>query len=423
MMMRSQIVVTSFLCLLLLACGGGGGSAPPVGGGGGHTPSEPGLDPAPAAPDYWPTADWITDTPENRGFVSGAFDHLDTDATNDIPFYTSLLVVKDGYLVHESYHDAGSSSSVDASTRQQVWSITKSITSLITGRAVTLGDLDDLDAKVGDIFAEADSGLAASDARNAVSLRNVLMMRSGLEWNENKWLMQDVSKDPLFAPAPAECSASSIPLTCKILQRPLSYTPGSTWNYSTYDTHLISAFFTAKTGQTLESYGNTNLFSFLGINAGDMAWTTAAGATPQSFGGGLMGIRSRDLVKIGELVLHNGVWDGQPLISADWMAQSLTSQGTGAVAKFGVDNNPSGSNNTAINYAWQWWLRSGDEEAGLGSITAMGLGGQQMHIIRSKGLVVLVTSGFSLPDELFDPSRQEKVSQFIRNKILAKLSP
>jgi CubicO group peptidase (beta-lactamase class C family) len=214
-----------------------------------------------------------------------------------------------------------------------------------------------------------------------------------------------------------------MPLTCKILQRPLSYTPGTTWNYSTYDAHLASAFFTAKTGQTIEDYGNTHLFNYLGINTGDMGWTTASGTTPQTFGGGLLAIRSRDLIKIGELVLYNGVWDGQTLISPEWMSQSLTSQGDGDVAIFGGDNKPSGSHHQAINYAWQWWLRSGTDEAGLGAIVASGLGGQQMHIIRSKGLVVLVTSGFSTQSELQDPTRQDKVRQFIRNKILAKLSP
>lgn len=424
--MKIVKALTALTLAMLVACGGGGGSSVSAvsgGGGGSSTPSEPGLEPAPAAPAYWPTTDWSTDTPESRGFVAGAFDNLDADAATDIPFYTSLLVVKDGYLVHESYHDAGSSTNVDASTKHSVWSVTKSIVSLVVGSAVTQGDIDNLDIKVGDMFVPTDSFLVPDDDRNDISLRNVLMMRSGLEWNENKWLMQDFSKDPLWGGTPAVCSSSSVPLTCSILQRPLSYTPGTTWNYNTYDTHLVSAFFTAKTGQTIEDYGNTHLFNYLGINAGDLGWTTAAGTTPQTFGGGLLAIRSRDLIKIGELVLYNGVWDGQTLISPEWMTQGFTSQGNGDVATFGSDNKPSGSHHQAINYAWQWWLRSGTDEAGLGAIVASGLGGQQMHIIRSKGLVVLVTSGFSTQSDLLDPTRQDKVSQFIRTKILAKLNP
>lgn len=182
--MKISKTLTALTLAMLVACGGGGGSAPPVAGGGGSptTPSEPGLEPAPAAPDYWPTTAWTTATPESHGFETNAFANLATEAETDLPFYTSLLVIKDGYLVHESYHSTASASYVDETTKHQLWSVTKSVTSMIVGRAITLGDLavTDLDSRVGDVFSAADSGLAADDARNDISaarcLKNALRL-------------------------------------------------------------------------------------------------------------------------------------------------------------------------------------------------------------------------------------------------------
>lgn len=416
--MKISKTLTALTLAMLVACGGGGGSAPPVAGGGGSptTPSEPGLEPAPAAPDYWPTTAWTTATPESHGFETNAFANLATEAETDLPFYTSLLVIKDGYLVHESYHSTASASYVDETTKHQLWSVTKSVTSMIVGRAITLGDLavTDLDSRVGDVFSAADSGLAADDARNDITLRDALRMRSGLSWNEGEWLLRDLSRDPLFVTAPSECASSSMQLFCKVMQRPVAYTHGSTWNYSTYDSQIVSAFFTAKTAQTLEAYGNAYLFSLLGINASDLTWGSAS---PQSFGGGLLGMRSRDIARLGLLALYNGKWDGQTLLSPEWMETSLTSQGTGPVAQFdATTGEPSGSTNQAIDYGMQWWLRT---EAGVGDIMALGLGGQQMHIIRSKGLVILVTCDGA---DLFGSTRQDEIAQFIRDKILARLN-
>lgn len=407
--------------LVLSACGGGGGkSASGSGTGTPSTPSpEPGLVAPPAEPSYWPTSDWVADSADLHGFTSNAFANLATEAATALPYYTSLLVIKDGYLIHESYHPTASATVVDDSTLHQLWSVTKSVTSMVVGRAVTLGDLDNLDITLGEAFPSTETGLNAGDPRQSISMRHALQMRSGLAWNEGEWLLRDTNKDPLLSPTPAACSSSTNNLFCKIVQKPHAYEPGSTWNYSTYDSYLISAFFTQQTGSTLASYANSNLLSLLGISSSNVNWGSFG---TLSFGGGLLGMRSRDLAKLGLLMMYNGKWDGQQLISEDWLTTSLHSQGNGSVATFDpVSKEPSGSTTTDIRYGMQWWLKSGSGMTGQDSISAFGLGGQQMHIFRDKNLIILITCD-SDPSGLFGSSRGSDIQTFISEKILNRLN-
>lgn len=365
------------------------------------------------------TSDWVAESADLHGFTSDAFSDLATEAATALPYYTSLLVIKDGYLVHESYHPTAASPVVDNSTRHQLWSVTKSITSTVVGRAVTLGDINNLDITLGEAFPLTETGLAADDSRQTISMRHALQMRSGLAWNEDAWLLG--AKDPLLSPSPAACSASTNALFCKVVQKPSAYEPGSTWNYSTYDSYLISAFFTQQTGSTLADYANNNLFSLLGISSSDISWTNFGSL---SFGGGLLGMRSRDLAKIGLLMMYNGKWDGQQLLSEDWLATSLHSQGSGNAATFDpVSKEPSDSFATDIRYGMQWWLKSGarmtgPDRAGQDSITAIGLGGQQMHVFRDKNLIILITCD---GQDLFASSRGSEIEAFIAEKILDRL--
>ena len=65
--------------------------------------------PIPAEPAYWPTTSWLTQTPEEQGFPAGAFQNLANEAATDLPYHTSLMVIRNGYIIHESYHDTSGS--------------------------------------------------------------------------------------------------------------------------------------------------------------------------------------------------------------------------------------------------------------------------------------------------------------------------
>lgn len=419
MLSRLLHALWAFSLLLLTACGSDSSNTTPA----------INIPPVAAAPDYWPTTAWKMARPEDHKFTNGALTNLANDAAAALPYYTSLLVIKDGYIVHESFHDTPSETGNTADTKHHVWSISKSVTSMTMGRAMTLGDMNIpanimgknsvLDLTVADVFpAAAISSLANADERRNISLRDTLQMRSGLAWNESAWLL--TGKDPLLTAFsnPACDSADPAVILCSILQRPLAYAPGSTWNYDTYSTYLVSGFFTGITGTSLNSYAGAHLFTPLGITLDSPSdWPNLP--EPYTFGGGLLNIRSRDLAKLGLLMLYNGKWGSEQLISPEWMATSLTKQGNGKLAAFDISGEPKAeADDGDINYGMQWWRSTTTDMVGIESITAIGLYGQQMSIFRDRGLIILITCD---SDGTTPRDRYTEINTFLKEKILDKL--
>lgn len=412
-------------CALLLAgCGNDSDTAPKTSGTpAGSTP------PVATAPDYWPTTAWQTATPEAHGFSTGSLSSLASDAETALPYYTSLLVIKDGYIVHESYHDTATDT---GNAKHQLWSVTKSVTSMTVGRALTRGELnipagitgktDVLDLTVADVFpAAVVATLPAGDHRLDISLRNALEMRSGLAWNEGAWLLNTTAgKDPLlkYGLIPACASTGNAVLLCNILQRPLAYEPGSTWNYDTYTSYLISGFFTQLTGSSLNAYARDNLFTPLGITDFNTSSDWINLPAPYTFGGGLLSMHSRDLAKLGLLMQYKGKWDGEQLLSPQWLDTSLAIQGNGKRAAFDGSDEPTTAVDGLINYGMQWWRSTSTDMTGVESITAVGLYGQQMSIFRDKGLIILITCDSDGTDPR---DRYAEINAFLKTHILDKL--
>lgn len=387
----------------------------------------PGGPPAVAlAPDYWPTAGWQVTTPEAQGFAPGALDTLAADAAAALPYYTSLMVIRNGWIVHESYHDTATVPAVTDTTRHILYSVSKSVASLVVGRAWTLGDLDTLDADVGSTFpAGVVATLPAGDARRGITLRQALQMRSGLRWNESAWLLSlnnpmiraGAGLEPACPKAGNATLDAGDSVLCAVLQQPLAWTPGTVWNYNTYDTYLVSAFFQHLTGQRLGDYAATALFAPMGISFDPATdWQQIPTPGTYTFGGAGLTLTTRDLGRLGLLTLYNGEWDGSRLLSEDWMALSLTAQGAGQVAAFDAGGMPAGSTAAEIPYGMQWWRGTGPEMAGTPSISARGLGGQNVHIFRDQELVIILTC-----DDAQLTGRDAAIQDFLKTRVLDQL--
>lgn len=389
-------------------------------------------DTADASPDYWPTEDWQTGSEDEHGFTAGAFDTLAADAATALPYHTSLMVIRDGWIVHESYNSPGDTP-IDANYKHHVWSITKSVTSMAVGRAHTLGGLtvpdgidkaNALDITTEDIFPDGImSSMAADDARRHISLRHVLQMRSGLAWNEPAWLMnQTAMKDPLLrlllGTLPADCPLDSGIVACAILRQDLAYTPGTVWNYNTYDSYLVSTFFTLITGQSLNQYAVTNLFAPLGISTTTSDWINLP--APTTFGGGLLNIRTRDLGRLGMLMLYDGKWENEQLIAPDWIALSTTPQGNGLIATFDENGDPGTPLPLNLEYGLQWWTTTG-VMSGDRALTARGLGGQFMQIHKDKELIIIITCDEGSYQETL-PYRSSQIEAFLKNRVVGALT-
>lgn len=314
------------------------------------------------APDYWPTTGWRTAAPEAHGFDSATIAHGLRSIGEDGTRIHSLLVVRGGEVILDAYFYP-----YDGSTVHDVASVTKSVTTTLIAIAADQGRLD-LDAPMLSFF--PDREIANLDARKEhITVRHLASMSSGLECyhqpNEPTNMAMQASPDWVqFA-----------------LDLPMAYEPGTHFAYCSPGMHLLSAILQQATGMSSLEFARLNLFEPLGIR--ESAWS----ADPQGTnnGGGDLYLYPRDMAKLGLLWLHRGVWDGQQIVSREWVRLSSQRQ---------IDT----GENYGEDYGYGWWIaRPGDNPI----FSASGRGGQKVIVFPAMNLVLVTTGGgFELDDAL-----------------------
>ncbi len=328
------------------------------------------LDLPTLARDYWPTAGWRTTPPQDQGIDPAALADAQAYLAARVPHLDSLLVVRHGYLVHESYHHQ-----TGPETLHALKSVTKSVMSALIGIAIRAGDLAGVDERLGYLMPEAFA--AGTDrARREITIRDLLTMRSGLEWAE-------------YGPGLLQMTASPHWVQ-HVLELPLAHPPGTVFNYSTGDTHLLSAVLHHVTGLSALEYADLYLFDPLGITR--RRW--AADPQGRSIGGTELLLTPRDMAKFGYLYLNGGQWDGQAILPPRWVQES---------AEYHNRFDPTEQNPCdEWGYGYLWWLRA---QAGHPSLIAVGYGGQFVFVVPALDLVVVMTGNLSAVPEDFRDNR------------------
>jgi CubicO group peptidase (beta-lactamase class C family) len=103
------------------------------------------------------------------------------------------------------------------------------------------------------------------------------------------------------------------------IDKPMVAEPGKVWNYDSGATQLLAYIFQKETGQDIDDYGQTYLFAPLGIRH---EWKRTYLGVVDTEGG--LYLNGSDLAKIGYLYLHDGLWDGQRIVSSEWVKESST---------------------------------------------------------------------------------------------------
>ena len=318
-------------------------------------------------PTYWPTNGWRTSSPEDQGMSSiklqEIYEHL--DSTTELSFIRasmrSILIIRNGYLIHETYF----SSFANANTSTNIYSCTKSVTSSLIGIAIDKGYIGGVDDLVLDYF--PNRTIANLDAwKKAMTIENLLMMKSGVEWDESDYSRSDNDYTLMYA--------SGCPVQY-VLDKPMASTPGSTWVYNTGCSHLLSAIIDNTTGIGTQDFAQTYLFNPLGINPPDWAIDDQG----ISYGGSNLRLTPRQMAKFGFLFLNNGSWDNQQLIPQEWITASTH------------------STDSTWWYAYQWW-----NEPHRNSFSARGYYGQQIVVIPDYNMVVVFTANTNLIGNLYN---------------------
>jgi CubicO group peptidase (beta-lactamase class C family) len=241
---------------------------------------------------------WQTSSPEAQGMSSQELAGL--VAFGNANGMDSLLVVRHGRIVAEAYY-----APFPAGMKHRINSATKSVIGSLVAIALKDGLLKSLDQPVLDFF--PDRTFANPDnAKKAITLRHLLDMTSGLDWNE-----------PLSATIPTsllelERSGDWIQY---ILDHRMVREPGAAFNYNSGNPHLLSAILSKVTGRSAEDYARDKLFGPLGIT--DVMWRR----DPQgvSTGGFGLYLQPRDMARLGSLWLHDGTVDGHRLLPPYWI--------------------------------------------------------------------------------------------------------
>ncbi len=314
--------------------------------------------------------DWQFDTPENHNMDPEVFEALHEALTGS--GIHSVVTVKDGVIIDEYYEDR-----YDENSLFGIHSASKSFTGALIGIAINEGYIDNVDDLLSkylpQVLEQEDEG------KQGLTLRHLLTHTSGLEWYEWGGGYSNWNE-----------FRSSENWVDYILGRELIYEPGTVFNYSTGNTHLLSAVLEAATGMTQEEYCRAHLFDPMGISE-DAHW----GTDPQGVadGGNGLFISARDAAKFGQLFLNNGNWNGEQLITEEWVEESTSAKNSGAGDSTG-------------SYGYQWWVRSFTTggyntyatpytTASYDTYFAFGYAGQFIFVVPELDLVVVFTSDCS----------------------------
>jgi CubicO group peptidase (beta-lactamase class C family) len=205
----------------------------------------------------------------------------------------AIRVYRDGCRVGE---DATAVANRDA--RYQSWSLSKSVTALVFGRAMTLG-LIGPDDPLGSLIPEAD------EPHGEITMRHLLTMTSGLFWNgfrDYNVFMPDRLRESLTVPVARK--------------------PGTYWEYSQSGPALVAESVQRAVGQDFQTFAQNELFGPIGISPGDWSWQRDRAGHTQGFFGLFMS--ADDYARLGELMRRGGVWNGKRLLSERFVAEALT---------------------------------------------------------------------------------------------------
>lgn len=296
--------------------------------------------------------EWQKDTPENQGMNGAALEGI--HATMDTFPLLSSVIVKNGYIVDEYYKDGYDENSVFVLN-----SASKSVTSAIIGIAIDKGYIESVDVPISDYFPQV---LDDDDPYwRQITIRHLLTHTSGISTTDDAlwdtWRSADNWID-------------------YILDLPIVSEPGSTFSYSTGNTHLLCAIVQQATGMTVYDFGKQYLFDPVGMDS------VRIDTDPQgiSDGGNNIWMTPYDMTKFGLLYRNGGVWEGQQIVPAEWVEQSTSVQ----------FERPSGS----ADYGYQWWVRTFGEQQ-YAAYFAQGHAGQYIFVVPELELIVTFTSDYT----------------------------
>ena len=295
-----------------------------------------------------PIDSWKTSTPEAQGIDSRVLLQMfqDIQAKGGGGLH-SLLIVRNGYLVAEGYI-----APYHKDTLHNIKSASKSVLSALVGIALEKKKLKSLDQKVAEFYPD----YINEPRKRDITLRHLLTMTAGLDWNNDR-----------------EMGGGVPPYDLEEWKTvPMRDDPGTKYVYNTMLVHMMSAILTKATGESTREFADSVLFGPLGISA--VEWSKDNKGI--YIGGSELFLKPRDMAKFGQLYLDGGAWNGRQVVPKAWVSESTTPK-----TAIGLDS----CSGSPISYGYWWWIPSR-------TFQARGANGQYIIIRPDLDMVVVATS-------------------------------
>ena len=264
----------------------------------------------------------------------------------------SVLIARNGKLVFEKYFDG-----FFIEDQNSLQSCTKSVGSLLIGIALDKGFIKSVDQRILNFFPDYKN--VVDQKWNDVELKHILTMTTGVSWERN-------IHDRIY-----ETSRDVIEST---FEQKFSHTPGEIFEYRNPQTDLLSGVIINSTKMTVQEFAKEYLFEPLEINK--FSWSNFKNNNYPLMSGSLA-LSSRDMLKIGQLVLDKGKWNDKQIVSEKWIEESTS-------FKIKTDQ--------MFGYGYLWWIGESQSKPGLKAIFAIGISGQHIIIFPEINTVVVTTA-------------------------------
>lgn len=319
---------------------------------------------------------------KNSGFFgldsSKIFELINRIEDRTYPELHSLLILKDDSLIIERYFNGYKRQYLHI-----LQSVTKSFTSAMIGIALERGLLKSIDAKILDFFPQYTNIENMNGWKREIKIKDLLTMRSGTDYSEG------------FPNSPHD-QLNKLKRGWDIfyLNRPMLGEPGTNFNYDSGGVILLSAILKSIYGSHADVFADQYLFPNLEITK--KVWYKNEEGHPHTGGG--LSLMPIDMIKLGMLYLHKGMWKGKQVVPESWVNKSF---------EMHVNLEPVFRDPYIRGYGYLWWILKPATKSRTNQYVyaAMGALGQYIFVIPEYNMVVAVTGGTSSDANYRNPQK------------------
>ncbi len=270
---------------------------------------------------------------------------------------TGIVILSKSKVLFEQYYRFN-----NANTLQPISSVTKSITSLITGICIDKGFLKSIDTPIWKFFPEYRYVFEKDTVKKRITIRNLLNQTTGLLWDE--WTTHYAYAGNSLM----ELSQSNQNWVETTLKLNVECKPGTKFSYNSENSQVVEAILQKASSHDLEWLVKNYLFTPIGIT--NYHWDSYTNNGVPAWGG--LSLTTRDIARLGALVCNHGCWNDNQIVSNDWLEKSIQLE----------------SKDGKVGYGLHCWITS--QPDGRPLFYAAGYGDQYVYVAPDKNIVVAI---------------------------------